>query len=145
MRLNSRSDKAASKWLRRGSTSGRAGLASFIVCLLASVSDEVQTTKRKGCHSQGGALVSTRLQMASVVRRTMTDEDSGEAVITLDAAGHYVDANPAALRLLGVSLAELRVSAPDRFAMRPATDAEQAALRSPWGTTGAPPLVGTAG
>jgi PAS domain-containing protein len=75
----------------------------------------------------------------------MTDEESGEAVLTLDAAGHYVDANAAALRLLGVSLAELQVSAPDRFAMRPATDAEQAALRSQWVTTGAPPMVGTAG
>jgi PAS domain-containing protein len=72
-------------------------------------------------------------------------EQETEAVIALDAAGRYLDANAAALQLLGVSLAELRKSAPDRFTMRPATDAEQAGLRSQWAQDGAPPLVGTAG
>ena len=78
-------------------------------------------------------------------RRRMPEEDSAEAVMTLDSAGRYVDASAAALDLLGVSLAELRASAPDRFTMRPATDAEQAALRAAWATDGALPLVGTAG
>jgi PAS domain-containing protein len=75
----------------------------------------------------------------------MLEEEFTEAVISLDALGRYLDANAAALELLGVSLAELRASAPDRFTMRPATDAEQAALRSQWSKDGAPPLVGTAG
>ena len=75
----------------------------------------------------------------------MAEEESAEAVITLDSVGRYVDASAAALDLLGVSLAELRASAPDRFTMRPATDVEQAALRSQWTNDGSPPLVGTAG
>ena len=75
----------------------------------------------------------------------MPEEESAEAVITLDAVGRYMDANAAALELLGVTLAELRTSAPDRFTMRPATDAEQAALRAEWATDGRLPLVGTAG
>jgi PAS domain-containing protein len=54
-------------------------------------------------------------------------------------------ANAAALELLGVSLTELRASQPDRFAMRPPNDADQAALRTQWETGGTQPLVGTAG
>ena len=77
--------------------------------------------------------------------RPMPEDEETEAVVTIDAAGHYVDANAAALRLLGVSLAELRTSAPDRFAMRPAIEADQAALRARWETGGAQPLIGTAG
>ena len=75
----------------------------------------------------------------------MPDPHATEAVITLDAAGRYVDANAAALDLLGVSLAELLTSAPDRFAIQPTTEAEQAALRSQWETGGSHPMVGTAG
>jgi PAS domain S-box-containing protein len=75
----------------------------------------------------------------------MPEDEETEAVITIDAAGQYLDANPAALRLLGVSLAELRTSAPDRFAVRPTTDADQAALRAQWETGGTQPLIGTAG
>lgn len=63
----------------------------------------------------------------------------------IDTAGQYVDANAPALDLLGVSLAELRTSAPDRFAIRPTIDAEQAALRANWESGGSQPLIGTAG
>jgi PAS domain-containing protein len=68
-----------------------------------------------------------------------------EAVLSLDATGRYVGANKPALELLGVTLAELRASAPDRFALAPTNDAEQAALREEWESTGSRPLVGTAG
>lgn len=63
----------------------------------------------------------------------------------IDTAGQYVDANAAALDLLGVSLAELRTSAPDRFAIRPTMDAERAALHANWENGGSQPLIGTAG
>jgi PAS domain-containing protein len=75
----------------------------------------------------------------------MPNPQPNEAVITIDHAGRYLDATAAALELLRVSLAELRTSAPERFAVRPASDAEQAALRDQWQTGGAQPLVGTAG
>jgi PAS domain S-box-containing protein len=75
----------------------------------------------------------------------MLDPGSTEALITIDKAGHYVDANDAALELLGVTLSELRTSAPDRFAIRPTVEAEQAELRDQWETGGEQPLVGTAG
>ena len=75
----------------------------------------------------------------------MGDEQTTEAVIAIDATGRYVDANTAALDLLGVSLAELRESAPDRFSVRPAVHVEQAALRSRWESGGTQPLVGTTG
>jgi PAS domain-containing protein len=75
----------------------------------------------------------------------MPKPQSTEAVIELDVAGHYVDANAAALELLGVSLAELRTSAPDRFSMGPVSDVDQAALRAVWASDGDRPLVGTAG
>jgi PAS domain-containing protein len=66
-------------------------------------------------------------------------------VIALDTNGQYVDANAAALELLGVSLAELRTSAPERFAIRPTGDVELAALRAQWQSGVSQPLVGTAG
>jgi PAS domain-containing protein len=72
-------------------------------------------------------------------------ERAPEAVIQLDAAGHYVDANAAALELLGISLPELLASAPDRFAVQPANPMEQAALREAWESRGSRPLVGTSG
>lgn len=75
----------------------------------------------------------------------MPDAQPIEGVITIDKAGHYVAANPAALDLLGVSLAELRASEPGRFAVQPAIEAEQAALRDQWEAGGEQPLVGTAG
>ncbi len=75
----------------------------------------------------------------------MTRRPAAEAVISLDAAGRYIGANRSALQLFGVTLAELRASSPDRFAIRPAIDSEQAALRAEWESAGSGPLVGTAG
>jgi PAS domain-containing protein len=75
----------------------------------------------------------------------MPDHPTPEAVLSLDIEGHYLDANAEALDLLGVSLEELRTSPPDRFAIRPSVDADQAALRSEWESGGAQPLVGTTG
>jgi PAS domain-containing protein len=75
----------------------------------------------------------------------MPKHQGSEAVLTLDTAGRFIDANLAALELLGVSLVELRASAPDRFAMRPTIAEEQTALRAQWEAGGSQPLVGTAG
>jgi PAS domain S-box-containing protein len=75
----------------------------------------------------------------------MTSPSVGEAIIEIDAAGRYLDANSPALALLGVSLEDLRTSAPDRFAIRPTDESEQAALRAEWESDGSQPLVGTAG
>jgi len=76
----------------------------------------------------------------------VTDQEAvQEAVITIDPVGRYVDANGPALELLGVSLEELRASAPDRFAIHPSVEGEAAALRNEWQSAGARPLVGTAG
>jgi PAS domain-containing protein len=68
-----------------------------------------------------------------------------EAVVNLDAEGRYIGANKPALELFGVTLAELRASSPDRFAIRPTDHYEQAALREEWESTGSRPLVGTTG
>jgi PAS domain-containing protein len=70
---------------------------------------------------------------------------AGEAVIHVDATGRYLRANKPALKLLGVTLAELRASPPDRFAIRPTSASEQAAFRAEWESDGARPLIGTAG
>lgn len=75
----------------------------------------------------------------------MPKRKADQAEISLDKAGRYVDANAAALALLGVSLEELRASPPDRFAIQTTNDTEQAALRGQWETRGAHPLVGTVG
>lgn len=75
----------------------------------------------------------------------MAKRPAAEAVISLDATGRYIGANEPALQLLGVTLAELRASSPDRFAIRPAVDSERAALRAEWESAGSRPLVGTAG
>jgi PAS domain S-box-containing protein len=68
-----------------------------------------------------------------------------EAVILINAAGQYIDANAAALDMLGVTLAELLVSSPERFAITPADEGDRAALRSEWEREGSRSLVGTAG
>jgi len=68
-----------------------------------------------------------------------------EAELSLDRTGRYVDANGAALQLLGVSLPELLASPPDRFTIEPADEGEQASLREEWAGGGSRPLVGTAG
>jgi PAS domain-containing protein len=75
----------------------------------------------------------------------MMGPEATEAVIRIDAAGRYVDANDAALELLGVTLAELRESPGDRFSIRPTNVAEQAAFRAEWESAGSRPIVGTAG
>src|SRR6185503_680040 len=72
-------------------------------------------------------------------------KEASEAVLSLDATGRYIGANKPALQLLGITLAELRASAPDRFAIRPSNEAEQTALRAEWESEGSRPLVGTAG
>jgi PAS domain S-box-containing protein len=74
----------------------------------------------------------------------MIDQQASDAAITLDRSGHYLDANAAALDLLGVSLDELRGSAPDRFSMGPPVDADQAAARAHLESSSSP-LVGTTG
>lgn len=68
-----------------------------------------------------------------------------EAVIRIDASGRYIGANRPALELLGVTLAELRASSPERFAMRSTNQSEQAAFRAEWEAGGSWPLVGTMG
>lgn len=75
----------------------------------------------------------------------MSGRQAAEAVIYLDASGRHVDANEAALDLLGVSSAELRASPPDRFIMQPMIETERHELRSQWEARGHRPLVGTAG
>jgi PAS domain-containing protein len=70
---------------------------------------------------------------------------AAEAVIRIDAAGRYTGANQPALELLGVTLAELRASPPERFAIQPGNQAEQAVLRAEWESSGSRPLVGTTG
>jgi PAS domain S-box-containing protein len=70
---------------------------------------------------------------------------SAEAVINIDATGRYLSANKPALQLLGVTLAELRASSPERFAIQPTNEAEQEAFRTEWESGGSRPLVGTAG
>jgi PAS domain-containing protein len=70
---------------------------------------------------------------------------AGEAVLSLDATGRYIGANKPALKLLGVTLAELKASSRDRFAIRPSNEAEQEAFRAEWESAGSRPLVGTAG
>jgi PAS domain-containing protein len=52
------------------------------------------------------------------------------ASVVLDADGRYLDADAAALELLGVgSVEELRATSPDRFAVEPPDADEQEALR----------------
>ena len=75
----------------------------------------------------------------------MIDQPPAEAVIALDGAGRVVNANEAALELLGVSLAELRGAPPGHFAIEPTQEGEQAALRTQWTDGGEQPLVGTTG
>jgi PAS domain S-box-containing protein len=75
----------------------------------------------------------------------MSEYNATDAVIAIDPAGHYLDATPAALELLGVSVAELRSSAPDRFAMGTPVDVDQAAARAHLESGSKRPLVGTTG
>ena len=65
------------------------------------------------------------------------------ASILLNADGTYADASPAALELLGVTLADLLSSEPGRFAAEPANSAEQSAFRSQWERAGSNDIAGT--
>jgi PAS domain-containing protein len=67
-----------------------------------------------------------------------------DAVIFVTADGRYEDASPSALKLLGISLEELRASAPDRFQPKPPDPEESAAFRSEWERQGSPGLGGVA-
>src|SRR4051794_5445139 len=88
----------------------------------------------------GGIACEPRTPTAGPSRSEHIPEQQGsEAVLTLDTAGRFIDANPAALELFGVSLIELRASAPDRFAIRPTIAEEQTALRVQWETGGSQP------
>lgn len=75
----------------------------------------------------------------------MPQEQPAEAVIELDTEGRCIDANAAALDLLGASLDEVRAAAPGQFAVRPAMPGEQHSLRAQWTEGGEELLVGTAG
>jgi PAS domain-containing protein len=75
----------------------------------------------------------------------MIDEQPTEAMIALDRAGRVLDANGAALELLGVSLAELHAAPPGHFAIQPTNDGEQSALKTQWTDGGEQLLVGTTG
>lgn len=75
----------------------------------------------------------------------MTEAGATEALIRIDAAGRYIDANEAAIELLGVTLDELRESPGDRFSIWPANVADQTAFRAESESAGSQPLVGTAG
>jgi PAS domain-containing protein len=75
----------------------------------------------------------------------MQEKQPTEAVVDLDAAGRCIDANAAALELLGASLDELRAAPPGQFAIRPAVPDEQHSLRAQWTEGGEELLVGTAG
>jgi PAS domain-containing protein len=75
----------------------------------------------------------------------MPEQHASPALIELDRDGHYLNANLAALDLLGVTLMELRSSAPDRFAMPPHVESPGAAAPVHWETGRTEPLVGTTG
>jgi PAS domain-containing protein len=74
----------------------------------------------------------------------MREADPNDGVVILDSNRRYVDANRRALELLGVSLEELRASAPGVFAVGSLDDAELASLRDAWTGHGGHPLAGTA-
>lgn len=64
--------------------------------------------------------------------------------ITLDATGAIIDANPAALALYQLTLAELRAAPPGAFAAEPQRAEEQEAFRQSWESSGRPDMVGAA-
>jgi PAS domain S-box-containing protein len=62
--------------------------------------------------------------------------------IIVSSEGQYLDANPAALELLGVTLDELRASPPNRFSAEPSDPEAEAAFRAAWEAAGQPDLGG---
>src|SRR5258707_12304555 len=101
--------------------SGGAGFGTHDWRTPFCMSDEVQTTQENTGTLGAGLGISRRLQMPPQVEAQiqMRDQQTTEAVITVDATGRYVHANATALELLRVPLAELRAPRPDRFAIRP--------------------------
>jgi PAS domain-containing protein len=75
----------------------------------------------------------------------MPEDQPSEAVVELDMAERCVDANAAALDILGVSLDELRAAPPGQFAVQPVIPGEQRSLRAQWAEGGEELVVGTAG
>jgi PAS domain-containing protein len=108
------------------------------------MSERIQTTQGPDAILGMAALESTLLQLGSRLTEEAPDHVT-EAELWLDRTGRYVDANDAALELLGVSMPELLASPPDRFTIEPAGAGEQASLREEWASGGSRPLVGTAG
>jgi PAS domain S-box-containing protein len=109
------------------------------------MSDRIQTTQGADAILGTVAPESTPLQLGCGLTHEMAPGQVTEAELSLDETGRYVDANEAALELLGVSLPELLASPPDRFTIEPTDEAEQASLREEWASGGSRPLVGTAG
>ena len=64
-------------------------------------------------------------------------------LIIVASDGTYIDANPAALELLGVTIDELRASPPNRFAAEPGDPDAEAAFRKAWEASGRPDLGGS--
>ena len=60
----------------------------------------------------------------------------------LEADGRAVDASPAALELLGVTLEQLQAMPPGAFSPKAPDPAEAAAFRSAWEASGSPGLFG---
>jgi PAS domain S-box-containing protein len=67
-----------------------------------------------------------------------------EIRLILTADGTVEDASPAALRLLGVTLEELRTAAPGTFSTEPPDPEADAAFREAWTGVGSGPIAGRA-
>ena len=65
-----------------------------------------------------------------------------DATMVLEADGRAVDASPAALELLGVTLEQLQAMPPGAFSPNAPDPAEAAAFRSAWEASGSPGLFG---
>lgn len=65
-----------------------------------------------------------------------------DATMILEADGTAVDASPAVLDLLGVSLEQLRTLPPGAFAPEPPDPAADAAFREAWESQGSPDIGG---
>jgi len=65
-----------------------------------------------------------------------------EPTLRIDAQGTIVDANEAALALLGLGLDDLRSLPPGALSAEPADPEEQAALRAQWAAAGSQALAG---
>ena len=64
------------------------------------------------------------------------------ALVIIDADGRYVDANPRALEILGVTLDELLVASPATFSTEPPDPEGAVAFREAWEAAGRPDVTG---